>query len=105
MPTKEPPTHSITWDSCTPTARACRRTMPKPCVGSGWLPNRVIAAAQLNLGNMYADGQGVFKDDFEAVKWYRLAAEQGLAIAQHRDRVRQVRVSSRTMPNQPREHV
>jgi TPR repeat protein len=26
---------------------------------------------------MYANGQGVPQDDFEAVKWYRLAAEQG----------------------------
>ena len=40
------------------------------------------AAAQLNLGNMYADGQGVLKDDAEAVRWYRLAAAQGIAAAQ-----------------------
>ena len=31
---------------------------------------------------MYADGQGVAKDDGLAVKWYRLAAEQGDADAQ-----------------------
>ena len=31
---------------------------------------------------MYANGQGVLKDDAEAVKWYRLAAEQGGASAQ-----------------------
>ena len=40
------------------------------------------AAAQFNLGLMYADGDGVPKDAVEAVKWYRKAAEQGNAKAQ-----------------------
>jgi TPR repeat protein len=40
------------------------------------------ASAQLNLGVMYAYGEGVIEDDKEAVKWYRLAAEQGDANAQ-----------------------
>ena len=31
---------------------------------------------------MYDNGQGVPEDDKEAVKWYRLAAEQGYAKAQ-----------------------
>ena len=31
---------------------------------------------------MYANGRGVEQDDAEAVKWYRLAAEQGDADAQ-----------------------
>ena len=31
---------------------------------------------------MYAQGEGVPEDDSEAVKWYRLAAEQGDAAAQ-----------------------
>ena len=31
----------------------------------------------------YHFGHSVPKDDAEAVKWYRLAADQGLAIAQH----------------------
>jgi len=31
---------------------------------------------------MYQFGRGVFQDDAEAVKWYRLAAEQGDANAQ-----------------------
>ncbi|WP_146113983.1 tetratricopeptide repeat protein, partial [Haemophilus influenzae] len=38
--------------------------------------------AQFNLGNMYYNGHGVKQDDFEAVKWYRKAAEQGYADAQ-----------------------
>ena len=32
---------------------------------------------------MYDEGRGVIKDDYEAVKWYRKAAEQGYASAQH----------------------
>ena len=40
------------------------------------------ATAQFNLGGMYAKGEGVPKDDAEAVRWCRLAAEQGLANAQ-----------------------
>ncbi|MEO2195917.1 MAG: tetratricopeptide repeat protein [bacterium] len=31
---------------------------------------------------MYANGRGVPQDDVEAVRWYRLAADQGLAGAQ-----------------------
>ncbi|HHF3822997.1 sel1 repeat family protein [Haemophilus influenzae] len=40
------------------------------------------ALAQMMLGVMYAEGQGVKQDDVEAVKWYRKAAEQGYADAQ-----------------------
>jgi len=35
------------------------------------------ADAQYNLGLMYANGQGVPKNYKTAVKWYKLAAEQG----------------------------
>ncbi|MCK9681056.1 tetratricopeptide repeat protein, partial [Haemophilus influenzae] len=44
-----------------------------------WLPmaEQGYAKAQFNLGVMYAKGQGVKQDDFEAVKWFRKAAEQG----------------------------
>jgi TPR repeat protein len=40
------------------------------------------AKAQFQLGWMYSKGQGVPKDNTEALKWYRLAAEQGDAKAQ-----------------------
>jgi TPR repeat protein len=40
------------------------------------------AAAQFNLGVMYANGEGVPKDSVEAVKWYLKAAEQGVSEAQ-----------------------
>ena len=38
--------------------------------------------AQFNLGVCYADGEGVAKDQVQAVSWYRKAAEQGHAYAQ-----------------------
>ena len=41
------------------------------------------ASAQVNLGAMYATGEGVLEDDAEAVRWYRMAAEQGHASAQY----------------------
>ena len=34
------------------------------------------------IGHMYDKGEGVEQNDLEAVKWYRMAAEQGLAEAQ-----------------------
>ena len=38
--------------------------------------------AQLLLGMRYKDGEGIRKDDAEAVKWFTRAAEQGHAGAQ-----------------------
>ena len=38
--------------------------------------------AQAELGKMYFNGTGVPKDEVEAVKWYRKAAEQGDSSAQ-----------------------
>ncbi|WP_326483199.1 tetratricopeptide repeat protein, partial [Haemophilus influenzae] len=48
-----------------------------------WLPlaEQGNASIQFNLGLMYKKGQGIKQDDFEAVKWYRQAAEQGNAKA------------------------
>jgi TPR repeat protein len=40
------------------------------------------ADAQFNLGACYYKGEGVAKDQVEAVKWYRMAADQGDAGAQ-----------------------
>jgi TPR repeat protein len=40
------------------------------------------AAAQSNLGTLYADGRGVARDEAEAVRWYREAADQGYGRAQ-----------------------
>src|SRR5687767_13348590 len=41
------------------------------------------AAAQYNLGWMYAQGRGVVQNDIAAVEWFRRSADQGLAPAQH----------------------
>lgn len=40
------------------------------------------AAAQYQLGLLYANGQGVPKDDAQARQWYEKAANQGHALAQ-----------------------
>lgn len=40
-------------------------------------------SAQTNLGWMYNNGKGVTKDIKEAIKWYRLAADQGNPVAQN----------------------
>ena len=37
------------------------------------------ADAQYSLGVIYRQGQGVAPDDVEAARWFRLAADQGLA--------------------------
>ena len=49
-----------------------------------WQPlaKRGHAAAQYNLGLLYANGQGVSKDDAQAQQWYEKAAAQGHADAQ-----------------------
>ena len=36
-----------------------------------------VATVRCLLGLSYATGRGVPQDDAEAVRWYRLAAEQG----------------------------
>ena len=40
------------------------------------------ATAQVQLGWMYNNGEGVVKDDKQAAAWYRKAAEQGQVFAQ-----------------------
>jgi uncharacterized protein len=40
-------------------------------------------SAQLNLGSMYANGQGVTQDNAQAVAWFRKAAEKGSPSAQY----------------------
>ena len=42
-----------------------------------------LAKAQVNLGLLYFNGQGVPQNDAEAVKWFRKAADQGDNFAQH----------------------
>ena len=56
-------------------AAELRITRPLAAKGEAW--------AQYFLGVSYGSGEGVPKNDAEAVKWYRLAAEQGNVAAQH----------------------
>jgi len=46
------------------------------------LADKGMAEAQINLGMMFERGQGVSQDFKEAIRWYRLAADQGLIKAQ-----------------------
>lgn len=40
-----------------------------------------LPESQTNLGACYRSGVGVIKDETEAARWMRMAAEQGVAIA------------------------
>ena len=42
-----------------------------------------IVNAQVLLGDMYSRGNGVTRNDEEALRWYRMAADQGHAGAQN----------------------
>jgi hypothetical protein len=46
------------------------------------LAEKGIASAQFKMGLLYANGQGVSKDDVQARRWYEKAATQGHAEAQ-----------------------
>ena len=105
LPIRATSLRSTTSGSCTTTGWACRKTMPKPCVGSEspptrataerrivWRPNRVTPPPRFPSGASYANGEGVAQDLVEAVKWYRLAAEQGHAPGAVGPRVFHVRV-------------
>ena len=46
------------------------------------LAERGDVEAKYYLGHMYEYGDGFPQDDAEAVRWYRLAANQGIADAQ-----------------------
>jgi len=47
------------------------------------LANEGNAEAQYYLGNMYRNGKGVTKDNFQAYNWYKKSAEQDNAIGQY----------------------
>ena len=79
---------STTSASCTGTVAGWRRTTAKRFGGSDARLGRTTST-QYNLGWMYETGRGVERDRVEAVRWYRLAAEQGDADAREAlDRLR-----------------
>jgi TPR repeat protein len=55
--------------------RRLRRLVERP-------PGRHTPVAQCSLGACYHEGTGVVQDPAEAVRWYRLAADQGHSVAQ-----------------------
>ena len=59
------------------------RTMPRPCAGIAWPPGRDTPWHRVILVSSTATGDGVPQDDAEAVRWFRMATEQGYAEAQH----------------------
>ena len=59
-----------------------RRDYQEALVGFEALARANDPIAESYLGNMSANGQGVEKSDIEAVRWFRLSAEQGLAAGQ-----------------------
>ncbi len=63
----------------------CDRAQPRPpnqFIAIKILADRGDAEAQCNLGTIYQNGQNTTRDDVEAVKWYRRAAQQGNSEAQ-----------------------
>ena len=60
-----------------------KKPLPKDFKSLKALAEKGDAKAQYNLGEMYLRGEGVEKDEKEAVKWYRKAAEQNSALAQY----------------------
>ena len=87
--TSSPPTRethsgkSISGSSTRRAVAACRRTIARPRASTSSPPTRETPAAQVNLGVFYENGRGGLpKDDREAARLYKLAADQGNARAQ-----------------------
>ena len=73
------PAHSSAQDSL---AVGCAQDSP-PFALLLRCAERGDANSQFLLGGRYFNGDGVPQDAAEAVRWYRLAAAQGLALAQY----------------------
>ena len=76
---------SSIWAIVTATASAQQRTPPRRLNVTAKRLARALRkgnTAQYFYGVCFAEGEGTPKNDAEAVKWYRKAAEQGLAQAQ-----------------------
>ena len=69
---------SSIWVSCMTPAKAFPKTMPRRCDGIAWPPSRDLPRRSQS-GYMYNTGEGVPQNDTEAVRWFRMAAEQGFA--------------------------
>ena len=57
------------------------RTWDRTCSREAWIPHGTEQDsydAQMSLGFMYDEGQGVSEDDEETLRWYRRAAGRPL---------------------------
>ena len=79
--TRAMPICSSSWERSASTATACRRTTRRRSAGTG--RPQGDAGAEFCLGWMYENGLGVTRDCAEALKWYRLAADQDYAEAEN----------------------
>ena len=59
------------------------KTLLKPRTGTGRLPNRDTSKRNTASVALYAEGNGVPEDYVEAIRWLRMAAEQGYAEAHY----------------------
>ena len=71
-----PPLSSISG-SCMTTVRGSPRTTPRRSAGTGLAAEQGKTPAQLNLGVMYYNGEGVPEDTVNAYAWCSIAAAQG----------------------------
>ena len=70
-------------DCGTALGEASPRTMRKPNAGFGSRLSRGMPICSIPSDYDTNVGRGGLKNDVEAVRWYRLAAEQGHALAQY----------------------
>ena len=76
------PRRSTMWALCSATVRACRRVMPRPSSGTASLPTRGPPTLNTASASGITTARACRKDYSEAMKWFRLAADQGHAGAQ-----------------------
>ncbi len=77
------PARSTPSPACTTKVGACRRITRRPSTGFASRGIRATLMHRTTLGAMFENGQGVPRDCKAAASWYRKAADQGLARAQH----------------------
>ena len=70
------------WDFHVSKAMVWMRIKLKRWGGTSWQQNRAMEERICILVAIYSQGLGVDQDKAEAVKWYKLAAEQGYTKAQ-----------------------
>ncbi len=78
------PARPVTSAPLSPSAGQSLGAIPEGQRALGTAANNGDEVAQYELGQRYANGDGVAADPAQAAYWYGQAADQGLAIAQYR---------------------